>query len=113
MSDCIFCKIISGDIPSNKVYENNSVLAFYDISPKAPVHVVLIPKVHMEDFLHAADDPEVIQAMAQGVKEVAKVLDLEENGFRLVSNIGRDGGQSVYHLHYHILAGKRFGEDFG
>ncbi len=113
MTDCIFCKIINGEIPSKKVYENDEVLAFYDIAPKAPIHVIVIPKVHINNFVEAADKPEILSALALAVKEITAELGVADSGFRLVTNIGHDGGQSVHHLHYHILAGKVFGENFG
>ena len=113
MEDCIFCKIVAGKIPCTKVYEDETTLAFNDISPKAPIHVVVIPKKHVSNIMEAAKDKELLAAAANAVGEVAKVLDIDKNGFRTVANTGHDGGQSVDHFHFHVLAGKAFGENFG
>jgi len=106
--DCIFCKIIEGSIPSKKCYENDSVYAFYDIEPAAPIHVLLIPKKHiptMNDVL--SDDLNYITEIHQAAQQVAKELGVAESGYRLVNNCNSEGGQVVYHLHYHLLAGKK------
>ncbi|MBR0136000.1 MAG: histidine triad nucleotide-binding protein [Clostridia bacterium] len=104
MENCLFCRIASGEIPSNKVYEDEKVLAFRDIDPQAPVHVLLIPKQHFSDILEA--DGETIAYMHSVVKLIAKNLGIDESGFRLVVNTGEDGMQSVKHLHMHILGGR-------
>ena len=101
--DCIFCKIANKEIPSKMVYENDDVYAFYDIDPKAPVHVLIIPKHHFDSILEA--DPETVEQLFSAAKEIVSQLGLT-NGFRLVINTGDDGGQTVKHLHLHIL-GKR------
>ena len=113
MEDCIFCKIVKGDIPCKKVYEDDMTLAFSDISPKAPIHVVVIPKKHVANIIEASEDSELIAAVTRAVAEVAKILDVDKNGFRTVANTGHDGGQSVGHFHFHVLAGEVFGESFG
>ena len=111
--NCIFCKIVNGEIPSNKVYEDESVLAFNDINPAAPVHILVIPKKHIESAVALTDeDDELIAHIFQVIKLIAKEQGLD-NGFRLVSNIGEDGGQTVKHLHFHILGKKKFSESFG
>ena len=111
--DCIFCKIVNGEIPSSKVYEDESVLAFNDINPAAPVHILVIPKKHIESAVALTDeDDELIAHIFQVIKLIAKEQGLD-NGFRLVSNIGEDGGQTVKHLHFHILGKKKFSESFG
>lgn len=111
--NCIFCKIVNGEIPSNKVYEDESVLAFNDINPAAPVHILVIPKKHIESAVALTDeDNELIAHIFQVIKLIAKEQGLD-NGFRLVSNIGEDGGQTVKHLHFHILGKKKFNESFG
>ena len=111
--NCIFCKIVNGEIPSNKVYEDELVLAFNDINPAAPVHVLVIPKKHIESAVALTDeDDELIAHIFQVIKLIAKEQGLD-NGFRLVSNIGEDGGQTVKHLHFHILGKKKFSESFG
>ena len=107
MSDCIFCKIISGEIPSSKVYEDEKVLAFKDINPMAPVHVLIIPKVHVEgvDKLTEENAP-VVSHIMMVAKQLAEEYHLD-NGYRIVSNVGEDGGQTVRHLHFHLLGGKK------
>ena len=104
--DCLFCKIINGDIPCSKVYEDDLVLAFNDIDPQAPVHFLVIPKKHIKsvdeiDSTNSATIAHIFEVIAK----IAKELNLE-NGYRVVTNCGEDGGQSVGHLHFHIL-GKR------
>ena len=107
MSDCLFCKIAAGEIPSKKAYEDELVYAFYDIAPQAPVHVLVIPKKHIKDVSAVApEDGAVVAAMFAAVKTIAAELGLEEKGYRVVSNCGPDAGQTVNHLHFHILGGK-------
>ncbi len=106
MSDCIFCKIAAGEIPSKKVYEDERVLAFYDLDPQAPVHILIIPKEHIAS---AADITEENSAIIAHIFEVAARLAKElglDGGFRLVANTGADGGQTVQHLHVHLLGGR-------
>lgn len=106
MSDCLFCKIANGEIPSNKVYEDDTVLAFHDIEPQAPVHVLVIPKTHIS----AANEitPENSAVVAHIFEVIAKIAaDLElGDGFRVITNCGEIAGQTVHHLHFHLLAGK-------
>lgn len=108
MSDCLFCKIVAGDIPSAKVYEDELVYAFKDINPMAPVHVLIIPKEHI--MASAADASEdncaVIGHIFAVAAKLAKELGLE-NGFRVVTNSGDDAGQTVHHLHFHLLGGQK------
>jgi len=104
--DCIFCKIVKGEIPSTKVYEDEKVLAFEDINPIAPVHTLVIPKEHFDSFMEL-NDAELEAHLNKVIKEVAKIKGVDEKGFRLVTNIGADGGQAVKHLHYHILGGMK------
>ena len=105
--DCIFCKIVNGDIPSNKVYEDDKMLAFHDISPMAPVHVVMIPKEHIccADALNE-ENSQVVAHIFSKIPQIAKSLNLE-NGYRIVNNCKEDGGQTVFHLHFHLLGGKK------
>ena len=103
MENCLFCKIIAGEIPSNKVYENDKVFAFRDINPQAPVHVLIVPKRHMDNIL--ACDAETAAALTAAVRVIAAQEGVAESGFRLVSNCGRDGAQSVNHLHVHLMGG--------
>ena len=113
MKDCIFCRIAEGEIPSTKVYEDEFVLAFRDIAPAAPVHVLVIPKKHIESVAALTEeDNELLCKIFAAIRVIAKQEGLD-NGFRLVSNVGKDGGQSVKHLHFHILGKKAFGESFG
>ena len=109
MEDCIFCKIVKGEIPSDKVYEDENILAFKDINPAAPIHVLVIPKKHVENIL-MVNDESIPNEIFKGIKEVAKILNIEETGFRTIVNCGRDAGQEVMHLHFHILAGEHLGE---
>ena len=106
MSDCIFCKIASGEIPSNKVYEDDKMLAFHDLDPQAPVHVLIIPKKRIASTDDIKDeDQELMGYMMNKIKEVASLAGIE-NGYRTVINCGEDAMQTVQHLHMHIL-GKR------
>lgn len=107
MTDCIFCKIVSGEIPSKKVYEDDYILAFYDISPEAPVHVIIIPKKHIQSVNQLnAEDGELIGKIFLSAKEITKKLGVSEKGYRIVNNCGEQGGQTVQHLHYHLLGGR-------
>lgn len=106
MSDCIFCKIASKEIPANIAYEDDKVLCFHDLSPQAPVHVLLIPKKHIDSMDDVSeDDRELMGYLIVKVREIAGILGLT-NGYRVVGNCGEDGMQTVRHLHFHIL-GKR------
>lgn len=105
--DCIFCKIISGEIHSEKVFESDKVIAFKDINPMAPIHILIIPKEHIEgaDKLDESN-VSVVKDIMLVAKHLAKSFNLD-NGWRLVSNVGEDGGQTVRHLHFHLLGGKK------
>ena len=104
--DCIFCKIIAGEIPSTKVYEDDLMYAFRDINPQAPVHVLVIPKEHIASLAEVnANNSNIVKAIFEKIPEIAKAEGLE-NGYRLVSNCGPDACQTVHHLHFHILGGK-------
>lgn len=107
MSDCIFCKIIDGSIPSKKVYEDDKIIAFYDLEPQAPVHVLVVPKEHI-CCANAIDESnaDVVAYIFAKIPLITKELGLE-NGYRIVNNCGEDGCQSVKHLHFHILGGKK------
>ena len=108
--DCIFCKIVKGDIPSNKVYEDDTVLAFHDIAPQMPVHVIVIPKMHIASAAEVNEDNSVVIGhIFEVIPKIAKDLGLD-NGFRIINNCGKDGGQTVGHIHFHILGGKTLGE---
>ena len=110
MSDCLFCKIISGEIPSAKVYEDENVFAFRDIAPQAPTHILVVPREHIESVADLNADN---SALAARCLEAAAVIARQEGlkgGFRVVSNCGDDAGQTVKHLHFHILGGERLGD---
>ena len=105
--NCLFCKIVAGEIPSTKVYEDETVFAFRDIAPQAPTHILVIPKAHM-DSVNAvtAENSAVVAHIFEVIPQIAKAEGLE-NGYRVVSNCGDDAGQTVKHLHFHILGGKK------
>ncbi len=107
MTDCVFCKIISGEIPSKRVYEDDKVIVINDLNPGAPVHVLVIPREHTENILTAS--PDILVHVKKILPDLVKKLGLEEHGFRVVVNTGDWGGQSVPHLHFHILGGKELG----
>ncbi|MCH5209756.1 MAG: histidine triad nucleotide-binding protein [Oscillospiraceae bacterium] len=107
--DCIFCKIIAGEIPSTKVYEDDMVLAFRDINPAAPEHIVIVPKNHMESANDITEENiKYVTAIWQVIPKIAKELGFAENGYRVINNCGEDGGQTVPHLHFHLLGGRKF-----
>lgn len=103
--DCIFCKIVEGEIPSTKVYEDNRILAFRDINPEAPVHILVIPKCHISsaDELSEAN-ADIVSHIFTCIPKIAHAEGLV-NGYRVITNVGDDGGQSVHHMHFHILGG--------
>ena len=106
MSDCLFCKIIAGDIPSTKVYEDETVLAFRDIAPQAPTHILVIPKCHISSVAEVtAENSSVVAHIFEVIHAIAQKEGLV-GGYRVVSNCGADAGQTVHHLHFHILGGK-------
>lgn len=110
MEDCIFCKIIKGEIPSEKVYKDDEILAFKDINPAAPIHILVIPKKHIESLLKLeGTDYELVGKIHKVINKLAKDLNIEEEGFRVIVNCGKDAGQEVMHLHYHLLAGRKLG----
>lgn len=107
--DCIFCKIVNGEIPSNKVYEDDKVLAFYDLEPQAPEHILIVPKQHIAS---AADINCENSSVIAHIFEVAAIIAKEkglDNGFRIVNNCGESAGQTVKHIHFHLMGGRDFG----
>lgn len=107
MENCLFCKIIKGEIPTNKVYEDDEILAFKDINPKAPVHILVIPKKHISSAKEIKEEDEaLIGKMFTVINKIANEFKLE-NGYRIVNNCGEDGGQEVMHLHFHLLGGEK------
>ncbi len=106
--DCLFCNIIEGKIPSTKVYEDETVYAFKDINPMAPVHVLIIPKQHIASVNEVtAENSGVISHIYEVAAQLAKELGIDKSGYRVVSNCGADAGQTVFHLHFHLLGGKK------
>lgn len=108
---CIFCKIAAGEIPSTKVYEDEYCYAFKDINPQAPVHVLLIPKVHIESVNAISDEnSDVVCGVMKAIPKVAALIPELKDGYRVISNCGKNAGQTVFHLHFHILGGAVMGE---
>lgn len=110
MRDCLFCKIVNKEIDSKIVYENDFVIAFNDINPVAPVHVLVIPKSHIKDLNEVGNENEkyIIECM-KAIKEVAKITKIDKEGYRVISNTGENGGQVIPHLHFHVIGGKNLG----
>lgn len=110
MSDCIFCKIASGEIPTQSVYQDDKVIVFKDLNPQAPVHVLLIPKKHYSSLNEITQkDEALVGYILHKAAEIAAQLGIAEGGYRLVINTNEDGGQSVPHLHFHLLGGRKLG----
>ncbi len=108
--DCVFCKIASGEIPSSKVYEDEKILAFKDLHPQAPVHILIIPKAHISSLDEVtAENSCVVAHIFEMIPRIAKEVGLK-GGYRIISNCGKDAGQTVFHLHFHLLGGKELGE---
>lgn len=107
--DCLFCKIAAGEIPSKKAYEDEKVFAFYDIDPQAPVHILVIPKEHIQSVSQITpENQEIVGHIFTVIAKLAQELNLKD-GYRVVSNVGQQGGQSVPHLHFHLLGGRNLG----
>ncbi|HWQ06938.1 MAG: histidine triad nucleotide-binding protein [Clostridiaceae bacterium] len=107
MDDCIFCKIAVGAIPSKKVYEDDQLIAFHDIAPQAPVHVLVVPKKHISGVNElAAEDAALLGHVFFVIQQLVRELKIDESGYRVVVNSGKDGSQSVPHLHFHVLGGR-------
>ena len=102
---CIFCKIINKEIPSNAELEDENFYAFHDINPKAPVHILIIPKIHVESFHELSG--EMMAKMTPFIQKVAERVGIDKSGYRLITNIGENGGQEVKHLHFHLLGGAK------
>lgn len=107
---CILCKIVNGEIPSNTVHENEHFLAFHDIYPKAPIHILVIPKVHISCFQEVTSD--IMVGLTSFIQEVTTKMGLNESGYRLITNNGKDGGQEIFHLHFHLLGGGKLKWDY-
>ena len=109
MADCLFCKIVAGDIPSSKVYEDDSCYAFNDITPQAPTHILIVPRKHIDSLDTVTDDDkEMIGHLLLTAASIARDKGFAENGYRVVVNTNSDGGQTVFHMHVHLLAGRPF-----
>jgi histidine triad (HIT) family protein len=114
MSDCIFCKIVSGEIPCSLVYQDDLVMAFKDINPLAPVHILVIPKHHIESAQDINEgNSQVIGYIFEKIPGIAEKAGIAESGYRIITNIGKDGGQLVPHLHFHILGGRKLESALG
>ncbi len=112
MEDCIFCKIVNGTIPCGKVYEDEQVLAFDDIHPMAPVHVIIIPKIHIPTFLDVtASNLNTMNSLVTAAQKVAQIKGVDKRGFRAVINCNEEGGQVIFHLHMHVLGGKKLKDE--
>ena len=109
--DCLFCKIIKGDIPSEKVYEDEYVLGFKDINPAAPIHILVIPKKHIDSLKELTEEDEkYVWAIHKALNKIAQEQGCLDTGYRIIVNCGKDAGQEVMHLHYHLLAGAKMGD---
>ena len=112
MEDCIFCKIVNGTIPCSKVYEDEQVVAFDDIHPMAPVHIIIIPKTHVPTLLDVtAENMSAINSMITAAQTVAHIKGIDKGGFRAVINCNEEGGQVIFHLHMHVLGGKKLKDE--
>ena len=111
MEDCIFCKIIKREIPSEIVYEDEEIIAFKDIQPAAPIHILIIPKKHIASLVQLEkEDEALVGKIYTVINKVADLVGVKEKGYRVIVNCRKDGGQEVQHLHFHLLAGKQLGE---
>lgn len=107
MENCIFCKISKGEIPSKKIYEDDKVFAFHDINPEAPIHFLVIPKAHIESANEITEEnSHIIAHIMVVINKIVRELGADKEGYRIVNNCGKDGGQTVNHLHFHVLAGR-------
>ena len=111
MEDCVFCKIIKREIPSDIVYEDDRVIAFKDVNPAAPIHILVVPKKHIENLLKVSEeDGDIISYIYKVINKIAIDNNFAQNGFRVIANCGRDSGQEVMHIHFHVLGGKKLGD---
>jgi len=111
MDNCIFCKIIKGEIPSQKLYEDDEILSFRDVNPAAPIHILVIPKKHISMLTELKEEDEtIIGRIYTVINKIAKQENFDEKGYRVIVNCGEDGGQEVKHIHFHLLGGKRLGD---
>lgn len=114
MDNCLFCRIVNREIPSKIVYEDDLVLGFQDVDPKAPVHILLIPKAHISSLNDLGSEHEGIMAhLTLAIPQAAEKMGIKDSGYRVIINCGKDSGQAIGHLHYHILGGRSFENNFG
>ena len=111
-SSCIFCKIVAGEIPSARLHESDNFIVIKDVKPQAPLHLLVIPKKHYDNILDC-NDAGIMEEMMAAAKDVTRTLGVQQKGFRLIINTNKDGGQTVFHLHMHILGGKSLSEQMG
>ncbi len=111
MDNCLFCKIIKGEIPSSKVYEDDKIFAFNDINPQTPVHILIVPKQHIccANAVNA-DNAAVVAHIFSKIGEIAETAGIKDDGYRIINNCGKNGGQTVMHLHFHLMGGRNLGE---
>ena len=108
MDNCLFCKIVAGEIPCKKVYENKSIIAFQDIDPKAPIHILVIPKKHIRSINELKKSDKIIAGeLLLAAQKISEIEEINESGFRTIFNTNDDGGQTVYHIHMHIMGGRK------
>ena len=111
MADCVFCKIIKREIPSDIVYEDDRVIAFKDVNPAAPIHILVVPKKHIENLLQVSEeDGDIISYIYKVINKIAIDNNFAQNGFRVIANCGKDSGQEVMHIHFHVLGRKKLGD---
>lgn len=111
MEDCIFCKIIKKEVPSKIIYEDDNVIAFNDVNPAAPIHILVVPKKHIETLLDVSnEDNKLISYIFKIINKISEENGFAKSGFRVIANCGKDSGQEVKHIHFHVLAGKKLGD---
>lgn len=110
MADCIFCKIANGEVPTEMVYEDEFVAAFKDLNPQAPIHILVVPKKHYDNVMQVEENDDIISKIYRAINIISKKENFAENGFRVINNCGKDAGQTVMHMHFHIIAGKTLGD---
>jgi len=112
MTDCIFCRIVKGELPARKVYEDESTVAFWDARPASPIHILIVPRRHIPTLNDVPEDDRLVAHMTDVARTIARKLGVAESGYRFFINVNRGGGQVVFHLHAHLVAGKDFGTSF-
>ncbi len=110
MSDCIFCQIVAGKIPAKVLYQDEDVMAFHDINPAAPVHILIVPRRHSRDILELVGKTDQLLAVFKALPAIAEAAGVKDSGFRLINNCGKEGGQTVDHVHFHLIGGRTLDE---